>query len=176
MNRRAEAFLQSHKGLSAAANKLCAPTLRQTAHLRDFISQAASTITGNGRHPGGVITIRRSGSFPLKLHVTPLASSSQTGIDRRPAVAIFFAAQEQPVSPDAAVLGALLELSPAEARLTAALVCGKTLQQFATEAAVSISTARTLLSRVFSKTGASRQAELVSLALTRGGGAGWARS
>jgi DNA-binding CsgD family transcriptional regulator len=171
MNRRAEAFLKSHNGLSAEADGLRAGTFRQTAQLREFILQAASTITGNGRHPGGVITIGRAGSFPLKLQVTPLASSSPVRIDRRPAVAIFIAAREQTAEPDAAMLGALLELSPAESRLTAALVGGKTMQQFAKEAGVSIATSRTLLSRTFSKTGTSRQAELVKLALTRVGGA-----
>jgi DNA-binding CsgD family transcriptional regulator len=91
-------------------------------------------------------------------------------MDRRPAVAIFVATEEQTKEPDAAMLGALLELSPAESRLTAALVGGKTIQQFAREAGVSIATSRTLLSRAFSKTGTSRQAELVRLARTRAGG------
>ena len=170
MNRRAEACLKSHNGLAAATDGLRAGTLRETARLREFILRTASTVTGNGRHPGGVIAIGRAGAFPLKLQITPLASSSPARMDRRPAVAIFVATEEQTKEPDAAMLGALLELSPAESRLTAALVGGKTIQQFAREAGVSIATSRTLLSRAFSKTGTSRQAELVRLARTRAGG------
>jgi len=87
-------------------------------------------------------------------------------------VAIFIAEPEQAATPDPALLGAMLDLSPSEARLTAAIVSGKTLQEFAAEAGVSLNTARTLLKRVFSKTGVSRQAELVRLALTCAGGHG----
>ena len=172
MNRRAEAFFKSRNGLSFGVDGLRAGTVRQTARLREFIARAASTVTGNGRHPGGVIEIGRAGSFPLKLQVTPLASHP-TRADRRPAVAIFIAEPERTAKPNAELLGALLGLSPAEARLTAALVRGETTRQFARAAGVSVNTARTLLSRVFSKTGVSRQAESVGLALTSIGGSGW---
>jgi DNA-binding CsgD family transcriptional regulator len=82
-------------------------------------------------------------------------------------VAIFIADDVPAVQPDAKLLGALLDLSPAEARLTAALARGETIQQYAIESGVSINTARTLIGRVFAKTGTSRQVELVTLALTR---------
>jgi DNA-binding CsgD family transcriptional regulator len=64
----------------------------------------------------------------------------------------------------------LLDLTPAEARWTAVIAGGGTIQQFAQGSQVSLNTARTLLKRVFSKTGVSRQAELVRLALTFTGG------
>jgi DNA-binding CsgD family transcriptional regulator/PAS domain-containing protein len=173
MNRRAEALLRSNSGLSAAADGLLrAGPVEQSARLREFIARAASTVTGNGKHAGGVMLVQRTGLFPLRLQIAPLASSSGR-IDRRPAVAIFIAEPEQAVEPDPESLAALLDLSPAEARLTAALVSGKTIQQFAKEAGVSITTARTLIGRTFSKTGSSRQADLVRLALTRTGGSGW---
>jgi DNA-binding CsgD family transcriptional regulator/PAS domain-containing protein len=172
MNRRAEALLRSNSGISAAADGLRAGSASQTAHLREFIARAASTVTGNGKHAGGVMLVQRTGLFPLRLQIAPLASSSGR-VGRRPAVAIFIAEPEQAVEPDPESLAALLDLSPAEARLTAALVGGKTIQQFAKEAGVSITTARTLIGRAFSKTGSSRQADLVRLALTRTGGSGW---
>ncbi len=172
MNRRAEALLRSNSGLSAAADGLRAGSAKQTARLREFIARAASTVTGNGKHPGGVIPIQRTGQFPLRLQIAPLASSSGR-VDRRPAVAIFIAEPEQAAELNPESRAALLDLSPAEARLTAALVGGKTIQQFAKEAGVSIATARTLIGRTFSKTGSSRQADLVRLVPTRTGGSGW---
>jgi len=171
MNRRAEALLKSNAGLSADVNGLRSGSASRTARLREFIARAASTVTGNGRHPGGVLEIQRATLPPLQLQITPLASCS-TGGKRRAAVAIFIAEPEPAGQPDAELLGVLLELSPAEARLTAALAGGKTIQQFAKDAAVSITTARTLIGRVFSKTGTSRQVELVRLALTRAGRSG----
>jgi DNA-binding CsgD family transcriptional regulator/PAS domain-containing protein len=171
-NLRAEALLKLNLGLSAAADGLRASSPDQTAHLRGFIARTASTVTGNGKHPGGVIQLRRAGGPALRLQIAPLASSSGSA-DRRPAVAIFIVEPERTAKPNPELLGGLLDLSPAEARLTAALVRGETIQQFAREARVSVNTARTLLSRVFSKTGVSRQAELVGLALRCAGGWGW---
>jgi DNA-binding CsgD family transcriptional regulator/PAS domain-containing protein len=173
MNRSAEALLKSNRGLSTApADGLRAGSPSQTADLREFIARAAGTVTGNGKHPGGVIQVQRSGGSPLRLQIAPLASSSGSA-GRRPAVAIFIAEAEGTAKPNPELLGAILDLSPTEARLTAALVRGETIQQFAREAGVSVNTARTLLSRVFSKTNVSRQAELVGLALARTGGLGW---
>ncbi len=165
MNRRAEALLRSNTGLSAGPDGLRAGPSPQTARLREFIARTASTVAGNGQHPGGVMQIHRIGRPPLKLQITPLASSSGPA-GRRPSVAIFIAEPEQPVKPDPALIAAMLELSPAEARLTAAIAAGGTIRQFAEESGVSVNTARTLLKRVFSKTGVSRQADLVRLALT----------
>jgi DNA-binding CsgD family transcriptional regulator/PAS domain-containing protein len=173
MNRSAEALLKSNRGLSMApADGLRAGSPGQTAHLRQFVARTASTVTGNGRHPGGVIQVQRSGASPLSLQIAPLASSASS-VNRRPAVAIFIAEAERTARPNPELLGAILGLSPTEARLTAALVCGETIQQFARKAGVSMNTARTLLSRIFSKTSVSRQAELVALALARTGGLGW---
>jgi len=172
MNRRAEALLKSNSGLSAGADGLRAGPSHQTARLREFIARTASTVAGNGRHPGGVIQIQRIGEPPLKLQIAPLSCSSGRA-GRRPSVAIFIAEPEQAAEPDPEMLGALLDLTPTEARLTVALVSGKTIQDFAAEAHVSLNTARTLLKRVFSKTGVSRQADLVRLGLMCGGGCGW---
>jgi len=56
-------------------------------------------------------------------------------------------------------------LTPAEARLAAALATGATLEQIAAAHRVTEATLRSQLRSIFSKTGTSRQAELVRLAL-----------
>jgi DNA-binding CsgD family transcriptional regulator len=170
MNRRAEALLKLNDALSVATDGLRAGSSGQTARLREFIARTASTVTGRGRHPGGVMQLQRTGLLPLRLQIMPLASPSSSSMDRRPAVAIFIDEPTRLVELDPTTLCAMLDLSPMEARLTAALVGGKTIQQFAKEAGVSLNTSRTLLYRAFAKTGVSRQAELVRLALTCVGG------
>ncbi len=56
-------------------------------------------------------------------------------------------------------------MTPAEARLAAGLAAGKSLAEIAEEAGLSIHTARWTLKRIFARTGARRQSELVSMLL-----------
>jgi DNA-binding CsgD family transcriptional regulator len=56
---------------------------------------------------------------------------------------------------------ARLELTPAESRVAVALFKGLSVEEYAKEAGVSINTARTLVRRVYAKTGVTRQAELI---------------
>ena len=166
MNHRAEAILRGNWGLSLGTDGLRAGSARETARLRELIFRAAATIDGNGRHPGGGLSIARPGRHEvLKVQVAPLASSSSDA-KRRPAAIVFMTEPEEKAYPDAALLGELLDLTPAEAHLTAALVAGKTVKEFAEETGVSLNTARTHLKRVFSKTRVSRQADLIRLVLS----------
>lgn len=66
-------------------------------------------------------------------------------------------------------------ITPAESRLMQLLVQGMTVAEAADALGVSLPTARTHLARLFDKTGTSRQADLVRLAMsalapTAGGG------
>lgn len=65
--------------------------------------------------------------------------------------------------PTANVLQGLFDLTPAEARLAALVAAGHRPQEAAAQLKISTETARTVLKRLFAKTGTSRQAELVSL-------------
>lgn len=56
-------------------------------------------------------------------------------------------------------------LTPAEARLAAALASGAWLQNYAQTSGVSINTVKTQLRMLFQKTGTSRQVDLVRLLL-----------
>jgi DNA-binding CsgD family transcriptional regulator len=59
----------------------------------------------------------------------------------------------------------LFALSEAEAELSAALCCGKTLDDVASQRGTSINTIKSQLKSIFLKTGTKRQSELVSLLL-----------
>jgi DNA-binding CsgD family transcriptional regulator/PAS domain-containing protein len=162
MNRLAESILRTGDGLTLAADGLQARRPHDTARLRILMARAAGTIAGNELHPGGALSIPRSGDLgPLKLQVAPLASCGP-----RAAAIVFITAPEYQRVSESSMLQDLLDLTPAEARLTAAVVSGKTIKQFAEEAEVTLNTARTHLKSVFAKTGVSRQADLVRLVLT----------
>lgn len=62
-----------------------------------------------------------------------------------------------------ALLAALFDLSPSEAKLAAGLTMGNSVAETATELGVTVKTARTYLERVFAKTGTHRQSELIGL-------------
>ena len=65
--------------------------------------------------------------------------------------------------PEAALLRGLFDLTPAEARLAQQVAAGRQLPDLPGEMGVSITTLRTQLRSIFSKTGTSRQTELVRL-------------
>lgn len=66
-------------------------------------------------------------------------------------------------SPEPGILQALFDLTPSEARVASLVVSGRTVAEIATTTANSQNTIRQHLKSIFSKTGAQRQAELVSM-------------
>ncbi len=70
-------------------------------------------------------------------------------------------------SPNAARIAESLNLSPAQARLVAGIVAGKSIKDYAFEADISIHTARTHLKKVFMILGVRSQSALVRSVLTR---------
>jgi DNA-binding CsgD family transcriptional regulator len=63
----------------------------------------------------------------------------------------------------AQVIQCLFDLTPAEARVARGIAIGKTVDELALEAGLAASTVRNQLKSVFSKTGVSRQADLVGI-------------
>jgi DNA-binding CsgD family transcriptional regulator len=61
------------------------------------------------------------------------------------------------------VIQGLYDLTPAEARIARGIASGKTVNDLASEAGLAAGTVRQQLKSVFSKTGVSRQAELVGM-------------
>lgn len=68
-----------------------------------------------------------------------------------------------PQAPSEDLLNGLFDLTPAEARVTRAIVEGQTIESFSSRVGVSRETIRAQLKSVFAKTGVQRQAELVAL-------------
>ncbi|MBN9552947.1 MAG: helix-turn-helix transcriptional regulator, partial [Alphaproteobacteria bacterium] len=70
-------------------------------------------------------------------------------------------ANSSPPSPS--LLTSLYDLTPAEARLAAALSSGQSLEAAAAAGQITVKSARTYLERIFAKTGTNRQSGLVAL-------------
>ncbi|UTW12907.1 helix-turn-helix transcriptional regulator [Marinobacterium rhizophilum] len=112
-----------------------------------------------------VIAIRRPLMRPYIVFVYPLGRSNGDG-NERGGTAVFITDTDRRHYLDAQTIQELFGLTPAEARLTAALAEGKSLQEYSDEASIASSTARSTLKSVFKKTQTSRQAELVRLVLS----------
>jgi DNA-binding CsgD family transcriptional regulator len=129
-----------------------------------FVTQALRRLLGGpieidrlGQSPR---IVQSSGGRPLIVHIRKLAQ-----LGDRPAV-LTLVDLDECLEPNVNILRNVFGLTKAEAKLAARLACGETIEDIAEEHGVSISTARVQLKSIFTKTGTSRQAELVSL-LTR---------
>jgi DNA-binding CsgD family transcriptional regulator/PAS domain-containing protein len=156
VNRAAEQILRRNDGLTVRQGKLCAERVFEHDKLARFIALAADGKTAPAVRP--MLVGRRGGRVPYVLTVVPL------GVDlaayERP-LAMILIADPDARSPPERDLAELFGLSPAESRLTVALLAGKTMREIATDFGVQITTLRTQLSSVLRKVGVSRQAELI---------------
>ena len=90
--------------------------------------------------------------------------------DLRPSIAasavaaIFIAPATTPYPAPEQALAALFDLTPSEAKVFSQIAAGRTVAETADALNIAPSTAKTHLLRLFTKTGVSRQAELIKLA------------
>jgi DNA-binding CsgD family transcriptional regulator len=156
MNRAAEQILRRDDGLTVRQGKLCAERVFEHDKLARLIALAA-----NGKTPVAVrqmLVGRPGGRVPYVLTVVPLGV--ELAAYERP-LAMILVADPDARSPSERDLTELFGLSPAESRLTVALLAGKTMREVAADSGVQITTLRTQLSSVLRKVGVSRQAELM---------------
>jgi DNA-binding CsgD family transcriptional regulator/PAS domain-containing protein len=160
LNTRAEAILQASDGLVTIQGHLRALN-EAHAHLARMIKAAAQP---NGTSRGGALFIERpNGKPPYQVFVVALPEKSAFAVERQVPLALVLTkdATQRVAAPP--LFAQLYGLTPAEGRLAAALLTGKTPGEHATAAAVSIATVRTQLHAVLAKTGTRRQVELVCL-------------
>lgn len=155
MNRSAGQLVQAGSLLGLNAGLLRAGTPGQTAQLRHEIAAAARAGDGAARWLALANADRQ-------LH---LALRRQAVDDGPPCVLVTLTDPHEVVDAPAHTWCRLLGLTPAEGVLVAALAQGRTLEAHATERGVALGTVRNQLKQVLAKTGTSRQADLVRLAL-----------
>ena len=161
-NRAADAIVQFGDGLLVREGRLCARRVFETARVAKLIAGATEEQTRVG---GGRMVIGRGdGLPPYVLAVMPL----QTGPvdDRRLAMIIIIDPARYVLSERD--LADLFGLSPAEARVAAALMTGKSLADIAAASGVQITTVRTQLRSILRKVGVKRQFDLVRILSSTG--------
>jgi DNA-binding CsgD family transcriptional regulator len=155
-NTAGEQLLRDRDGLAVAQGLLVAPLFRETLAIRDIIGRAAAPDLPSG---GSCVVTRPSGRGRLVLTATPVPAGRREE-DGRFAVALLVSGLSPPSSAIQKLLADVYELTPAEARLAQTIANGVGVKEAARALAISPSTARTHLLRIFQKTGVRRQAEL----------------
>ena len=162
-NRTGAEILSERDGLSLSASEvLRAATPAATNHLHKLIRAAGKELSDEAAN--GLALERPSGKRPLSVLLcgTPEAKLEEHG----PLTVLFLSDPDRQPLPDADTILKLFDLTPSESRLAAALTSGLKLEVAAEHCELTVSTARTYLKQIFSKTGARRQSELVKLILT----------
>lgn len=114
------------------------------------------------------IPIAASGERPpVILHLVPIRGAAHDVFARARFVLIATPVVIQGV-PSADVVQGLFDLTPAESRLATLIAAGDAPAPAAAKLGITPNTARSVLKRIFQKTGVSRQAELVGLLAGRG--------
>lgn len=163
MNRRAAALIAGRDGLSEVDGKLCPASRSDARTFESLLVSALRGACGEASDGGGVASIERpSGRRAYNVLVAPVPPKD--GVDRHESAAAMVmitdpAEQETMTS----VVGRLHGLTTAETRIAEGIVQGRTPQEIAAEAGISLETVRTHLKRIFRKTSTRRQAELVRL-------------
>lgn len=157
LNAGAERLLNSRaSGLFCKAGRLSIINSFQKSKLAALILEA----TGSPAVGGAMLL---DGPENRQLFVTPLPAASPFAQDWQTPLALVLVPEPGNNMSALQLQGTLYDLSPAELRIAAALLAGKSPEEYALEAGVTMNTVRTQLKNLFSKTGARRQSELVAV-------------
>ncbi len=116
--------------------------------------------------PGGTLRLSGLDGQEMQLFVAPLPSWS-TPFGVRTAAVVFMSDPAAAMADSMSLmLRSLYAMTPAESRLTEALVNGSTPQEYAQARDLSMNTVRTQIKRAAAKAGVSRQSDLVRAVLT----------
>ncbi len=147
-------LIASRLGLDAPANSAESEVVqtRAPARFRDLSEPLKPSIVAGA--DGGEVALY---FLPAK----PVDFAAELASDVRFIVLMIPISDRQPVDPS--LLRDLFGLTPAEARLAAMVASGRSPGGAAEDLGIAVDTARTVLKRVFTKTGVTRQAELAAL-------------
>ena len=160
LNGRAEAALGDH--LQIVASRLRSPQRETNKALQDLIDASIRPLTSRHEPGPGSVLLQRSQGLPLLLQAYPVALSVCDVFQGARGLLLI----SDPTESRSLALNALQEifrLTPAELRVSSALLEGFDTRQIADDHRIGAETVRYHLKSVFAKTGTSHQAQLVSL-------------
>jgi len=161
-NEAAEGMLRDGGPVQGVGGVLQAKKPAAAAELRTAIKVAAQNEAEIGK-AGLAIRLTELGVPPVSAHVLPLTGGDLRTRLQPSAVAAVFINAPPGEQDGAAATAAAFDLTPAETRVLASLLAGRTLAETATALRIAASTAKTHLDNIFSKTGVTRQADLMRL-------------
>ena len=170
VNRVGRALLEARDGLLLEAGALSSPRADDGRILRSLIASCALEASMTA---GGQATLHRSsGRLALHALVTPVGRETAVAaipwtIMQRPAAIVLISDPEAEMKARTESLRERFGLTPAEAVFALEIVKGDGRQATADRLGITLGTARSHLSRIFDKTGVTRQAELVRLLLQK---------
>lgn len=139
-----------------------------TQDVRDELLATMHRVAAGGEH--AALTLPRPSGRPgfqcLITQLKPSQNRELPNLLSRPRVALYISNPEQPIETQEQLLQRMFGLTLAEAKVVERLVAGRTPEEVAEDNKVGITTVRSQLKSVFSKTGTSRQSELVQKVLT----------
>jgi DNA-binding CsgD family transcriptional regulator len=163
MNEAAAEMIAANDGLDLASNRLQAAKSDASREMASQIHDAASHRDGRG---GTVVLPRPSNRRPLIARIYPVLGRGRLVPPEGARVVVFIIDPELRAQRPVSSVAQVYHLARAEARLLARLIDSPTLLAAANALDITEATARTLLGRIFIKTGTSRQPELVRLVFT----------
>ena len=164
MNQRAHQLLEEKNGVTLRDEKLVLSTREQTQDLQARIARViAHQRDGDAAVVEAMRVTRKDGE--LGLVIRPVPENQWAAAEAVPAAAIFLSDPQQHARAPLQVIKQLFGFTPSEAALAMLMANGLTLDEAAEELGISRNTVRTHLRAVFSKTGVTRQPQLVSLIL-----------
>jgi DNA-binding CsgD family transcriptional regulator/PAS domain-containing protein len=166
-NRTAHALLEQDDGLSVVNGALTAAHRPTADKLRALIA-GIETGQPDRRHKFDALPIpKRSGGRPLHLFaitaVTTMEDNFAPFLAGKPSIFLVVSDPDQQSAPPEDRLTAIFGLTPAEAKLAAALTGGLSVTDYAEKAQITENTARWTLKQVQAKTDCRRQTDLVRL-------------
>jgi DNA-binding CsgD family transcriptional regulator/PAS domain-containing protein len=161
-NGRAEEMLSARHAIFKAEGVLQTTNTVASAALADAIARTASDYDALGRRGIG-IPVSGPGEAPAIAYVLPLTAGTARAVYQPASAAVFISTASISAPPPEASLIALFDLTPAEARVMSRVGGGMPAREAAQALGISENTLKTHLGRIFTKTGMSRQADLMTL-------------
>lgn len=166
-NRAAHRLAGEDDGFQLGQQGLRAASATQSKELRQMVAAVSLRRGGSLGERGGTLRLQRpSGRTPYEILVLPLPRGDHTDLFSDAVAVVFVTDPERHVQTPEQFVRGLYDLTHAEAKLAILLARGHSLSEAGDLLGVSRNTVHTHLSRIFVKTGTSRQSELVRRLLT----------
>ena len=163
---KAEQALASRDGLQMQAGKLRAIEAKDDRELQSAIRAALAKATnGESGNVRGLSLTKSSGLRNLGIIIQPVPGRRAGGVMSAATVAIYVRDPDENADVANDLVRQLFDLTPAEAAVARRLAAGLSLEDAASALEISRNTARAHLRSIFSKSGITRQTELVRMML-----------